>query len=220
MKDSEFIELLNLYVDHEITPADAARLEAEVVGNAKRARIYREYCGMQKACMILADQFREAAPEAGKIPVTATRARGLALPFAAVSLAAAACLGVVLLARHPGAGSQTSLAQAQTLAPSPAARVAVAAPSYAAIPVDFPLVRPASGAERIDSQALLTSSSQQDPFAWMNRVQFAPIQRVPIEPFLLDPKSNLDPQNRDLGIPQGLQQLPVERTAFQLQLDK
>ena len=30
MKDSEFLELLNLYLDHEISPADAARLEAEV----------------------------------------------------------------------------------------------------------------------------------------------------------------------------------------------
>ena len=29
MKDSEFLELLNLYLDHEISPADAARLEAD-----------------------------------------------------------------------------------------------------------------------------------------------------------------------------------------------
>ena len=33
MKDSEFIELLNLYLDHEISTADAARLEAEVQAN-------------------------------------------------------------------------------------------------------------------------------------------------------------------------------------------
>ena len=31
MKDSEFIELLNLYLDHEISAADAVRIEAEVM---------------------------------------------------------------------------------------------------------------------------------------------------------------------------------------------
>ena len=39
MKDPEFIELLNLYVDHEITSVDAARLEAEVAQNPARAVI-------------------------------------------------------------------------------------------------------------------------------------------------------------------------------------
>ena len=47
MKDSEFIELLNLYLDHEISVADAARLEAEVQGSPARRRVYREYCQMQ-----------------------------------------------------------------------------------------------------------------------------------------------------------------------------
>ena len=36
MKDNEFIELLNLYLDHEISQEDAARLEAEVQRNPAR----------------------------------------------------------------------------------------------------------------------------------------------------------------------------------------
>jgi len=62
MKDSEFIELLNLYLDHEITPANAARLEDEVRRNPGRRRIYLQYCGIHKACGIIAADFSTARP--------------------------------------------------------------------------------------------------------------------------------------------------------------
>ena len=57
MKDSEFIQLLNLYLDHEISGADAARLESEVQTNAARRQIYQQYCRMQKACRMIAADF-------------------------------------------------------------------------------------------------------------------------------------------------------------------
>jgi len=60
MKEREFIELLNLYLDHEIGPADAARLEQEIQRNPERRRTYREYCRMQKACRMLATEFAGA----------------------------------------------------------------------------------------------------------------------------------------------------------------
>ena len=53
MKDSEFIELLNLYLDHEISAADAARLEAEVQTHAAHRAMYQNYCRMQKACKMV-----------------------------------------------------------------------------------------------------------------------------------------------------------------------
>jgi hypothetical protein len=62
MNDREFIELLNLYLDHEIAPADAARLEAEVRDNPERRRIYLDYCRMQKACGLLAKDFAKERP--------------------------------------------------------------------------------------------------------------------------------------------------------------
>ena len=68
MKDSEFIELLNLYLDHEISTADAARLEAEVQTNASRRQIYRQYCRIQKACRMAAADF-QTEPVAAGVPV-------------------------------------------------------------------------------------------------------------------------------------------------------
>lgn len=58
MKDSEYIELLNLYLDHEISAADAARLEAEVQTNPARRRVYQQYCRMQKACKMVGTDFQ------------------------------------------------------------------------------------------------------------------------------------------------------------------
>lgn len=226
MKDSEFIELLNLYVDHEITSADAARLEAEVAGSPERARIYRQYCGMQKACLILADRFRETAPapEAGIAVPAEPRIRGWGLPFAATSLAAAACLGLVLLARHSAVPSGISASADPAQAVAPAARPIVAAaapaPRDGGTEAVINLSRPQVFGERNDSGALLASSSQQDPFAWMYRVQLAPIQRAAVEPFIFDPKSNRGSRNSEFNGTEPLQQTPVEMTAFKLQLDK
>jgi len=43
MKDREFIELLNLYVDREISAEDALRLEREVATDPKRREVYDQY---------------------------------------------------------------------------------------------------------------------------------------------------------------------------------
>lgn len=64
MKDREFIELLNLYLDHEISDADAVRLEAEVQANPQRRATYLEYCRIQKACQLLAAELPAAAKPA------------------------------------------------------------------------------------------------------------------------------------------------------------
>ena len=63
MNDSRFIELLNLYVDQQITAAEATELEAELQENAERRRTYHQYCRKQKACTQLFEQERQAAHE-------------------------------------------------------------------------------------------------------------------------------------------------------------
>ena len=76
MKDSEFLELLNLYLDHEITPADAARLEAEVRADPERRRTYLQYCRMQKACAkrpVSADDIERAATQQVKLAAEQAR---------------------------------------------------------------------------------------------------------------------------------------------------
>jgi hypothetical protein len=62
MSEREFLELLNLYLDREITPADADRLEREIRADPGRHRTYLQYCRMQQAVRLLgtADGLREA----------------------------------------------------------------------------------------------------------------------------------------------------------------
>ena len=102
MKDSKFIELLNLYVDHQISAEDAARLEAEIQRTPERRRVYRQYCQMQKACTVLADNFRTQIPPAGKV---------VEFPRPARSPLRAATYGMGVLA---AGGDADALARADT----------------------------------------------------------------------------------------------------------
>lgn len=162
MKESEFIELLNLYLDHEISAADAARLEAEVAASPARRRIYEDYCRMQKACKALAADFAtEAAPaERNIVAFEAARPqRRVGLYGAGVFAAAAACVAVMLLGRNSqdAASPESSASQATfaaTSAPAAAPAVAQAATPAAAMPTtsaqlttgDTVLIAGASGA--------------------------------------------------------------------------
>ena len=62
MKQSRFIELLNLYVDQQISPEEAAELESVVNADPVRRRTYAHYCRMQRACALLGQTERDAAP--------------------------------------------------------------------------------------------------------------------------------------------------------------
>src|SRR4051812_41282420 len=101
MKDSEFIELLNLYLDHEISKEDAVRLEAEVQSDPKRRRVYQDYCRMQKACVLIA-QNPEAVPAADtRNIITFEPARSWNFTaYAAGLCAAAACVAFVFVSRN------------------------------------------------------------------------------------------------------------------------
>lgn len=167
MKDSEFIELLNLYLDHEISAVDAARLENEVQGNAARRRIYQQYCRMQKACKVLAVDFETEPSVASNVipfepaadvqaPARKARASGL---YAWGTVAAAACVALALFSR-----SGNSTAGSSPVDMSQSGPVAVAAPVETAAPA---------------AQSLLLATQTQEAdarFAWMNEVQLTPIQ--------------------------------------------
>ena len=140
MKDSEFKALLNLYLDHEITAADAARLEAEVQGNPERRKIYRQYCQMQKACKLLAEDFQDekvaaAQPAAERkvipfSPDVAARQSARTSNWYVVGAfaAAAACVAVIFVGRNrqnEAAGNLTTVS---------VAAVSTGAPNTAAVP--------------------------------------------------------------------------------------
>jgi hypothetical protein len=126
MRDSEFLELLNLYLDHEISEADAARLEAEVQGNAKRRAIYLEYCRMQKACKVLAVDFQAESQAPEKRVLVARRSsrqvwRSGFFVAGGVALAAA-CLTVLFVARGGReTGAEAPRAFVQSAKPTPSA---------------------------------------------------------------------------------------------------
>mgnify|MGYP001605103060 CR=1 FL=1 len=211
MKDSEFIELHNLYLDHEISVADAVRLEAEVQGSPARRRVYREYCQMQKACKLLVTDFQAEAAPANERKVVAfepaSRARrGTAIYVAGACIAAAACVAIIFIGRGRDSGTAGSDARSQqgahenravpaAAAPAPAgAATATGSPRMIAQTVRGPVRRDLAQAAFVgeprgrsgvaQADALLAASGVQGnaQFEWMRTAQLAPLpQPVPLE---------------------------------------
>ena len=102
MKESKFIELLNLYIDRQISPEEAALLEEEILHNPRHRRIYQQYCRMHRACTLVLENIRAQADQgagveevAGRVAGFAPRTRRLVWGYYAAGLAAAACMALV-----------------------------------------------------------------------------------------------------------------------------
>jgi len=63
MKDNRFIELVNLYIDRQITGEEMELLEAEMQSNPRRRSIYRQYCQMNRATTLVYESFRTEGAE-------------------------------------------------------------------------------------------------------------------------------------------------------------
>ncbi|HVS52354.1 MAG TPA: hypothetical protein VHD62_08360 [Opitutaceae bacterium] len=203
MKDSEFIELLNLYLDHEISAANAARLEAEVLGNPARRRVYQDYCRMQKACKVLAHEFgTEAATIGGEgkvVPFETAAPRRTGFYVAGAFAAAAACAALVFVVQshHQPAPATPALAQVTNPASVDAKALVAAAPAAGDRAIGPTVMvretstpQPAntlllSGvAKSADQSPLFVGVDQTAPqFAWLNNTQLSPVQRVSIDEF-------------------------------------
>ncbi len=218
MKETKFIELLNLYIDHQISPAEVELLEAEVKSNPVRRRIYREYCEMQKGCAMLAENFRTQAP-AGDAKVVEFRPHRR-FPFGAVayvgSLAAvAACVAVVFVSRShqvQPARSPIALAQ-QSVATAPAVAAAVPAPR--------PALQPAFGPKvltlRAQNAELAEATADQAAMAeWMNNIQLSSMPGTSAEDLRFDAHATLQPDARTYRTGRPIQG-KVEWTAFTFQ---
>lgn len=209
MKDSKFIELLNLYVDHQISAADAALLEAEIQHDPKRRQVYRQYCQMQKACVLLTDKFRTEAPaaEGQVIEFNPRRRRSTPLLYVTGLAAAAACVALVLVNR-PQAESPASPSVA---AAQPSIAPTMAAAAKPALPALQPVFR---GIVHEDQAAAGTvATNDGSSFDWMTRVQF---ERVPAQGLSFDsvpatPVDDLVFRNRRVLDPQ------TEGAAFRFQ---
>lgn len=201
MKDSEFIELLNLYLDHEISAADAARLEAEVQNNPARRRVYQDYCRMQKACKVLAEEFQNepvSVPDPNVIDFEVARRRARAGNYyvAGAFAAAAACVAIIFVGRSREQAGAINSPDAVADATRPAVVQTVAATPAVPVPraiaqtvnVGVRVEQPASGlvagqplllSGNAQADAVLRAAAEQAAvqFAWMERVQLAPIQQ-------------------------------------------
>lgn len=62
MKDRRFKELINLYLDNEISMSEAAELEAELHCNPVRREEYHDYCRLQRGCSTLFETECSRAP--------------------------------------------------------------------------------------------------------------------------------------------------------------
>jgi hypothetical protein len=136
MKDNRFIELLNLYIDRQITADETAELEAELQRNPKRQAVYRQYCQIHTATKQVYASFRASAEnpatettQTGVIELFESRRRRAHWAYYAGGMAAAACLALVFFRLSPTAETVTPLA---TVNSKPATVVAVSAPTVSA----------------------------------------------------------------------------------------
>jgi len=213
MNDAEFIELLNLYLDHEISAVDACRLEAEVTSNPARHKIYREYCQMQKACVVLA---QASARETANTPAESNVVRfeesaprwGLGF-YALAACAAAACVAVVAVMRngHDSANlaalapETTIITNGQFTPVSALANNARDLPRTVSVASRNADLKPAFAAyttRSIAEQSKVTQLDRNDArFEWMQRVQVSSMPRVMAEDLRFDQTTNLAPEKNN-----------------------
>lgn len=215
MNDSRFIELLNLYVDHQISAEDAARLETEIQRSPARRRIYRQYCQMQRACTLLAENFRAEAPAGGKIvDFVPVPRRGFApVAYTVGALAAAACLALVIVRKPAPESAPTAPSVAAVVAAEPASEPAPAM-RVAPLPARVALQPVFAGFEPTNQQTSLAfADTNQVRLDWMDRVQ---LRKLSTEELWLEQRPTSQPQDLLFKSPRRFQG-QTEMTAWRFQ---
>ncbi|HXC01081.1 MAG TPA: hypothetical protein VNU49_00410 [Opitutaceae bacterium] len=183
MKESRFIELINLYIDRQIGPEEAAELEAEIARSPSHRRTYLQYCRMHRACTMLFENFHAPATSLNQAlgqaerKVTEFPARGyrLARISLGVGLAAAACIAFMLVNRP----ASTS-APAASPGVNEVAQVNVPAEAFhlaaVARPADFKTVMTVNKFSLANNPA--ASDAQRAAFDWMRQIELSPMPAV------------------------------------------
>ena len=152
MKDHRFIELVNLYIDRQITAEETAELEAEIQANPRRRAIYRQYCQLHTATKQVYAGFRASAanpqaeaPAGRVIRADFARRRRTHWINYAGGFAAAACLAFALVRYSAGSPAKDTSAENQHPAPVQVAAVTPtpAAVTPAVVPASSPVIEPA-----------------------------------------------------------------------------
>ena len=216
MNEREFLELLNLYVDREISAEDALRLEAEVFANPRRRSIYNQYCKMHKACSMLSEERLESVmgeTDPSIVSFPDARRWGFGQVFAGMAAAAAFAVVVVALRNHdrnfPVSTVGSPVAAAPRAAPVPDAMK----------PVYFAHQAPdASGRlARQDFVGAFDGPSQVAQLNWIGDVHMVPVFSATNPNLFMNPKADL--KSAVLAEPQGGRDdsEPVDLAAFRFQ---
>ncbi|CAM2849651.1 anti-sigma factor family protein [Rariglobus hedericola] len=226
MNDRRFIELLNLYVDHQIDPSEAAELEAEVLRNPSRRRAYDQYCRLQRGCSLLGAHARSAAPASQGFARSVRDAeRKIAAPRRAVPIwrtaysgafataAMAACVVVIVVVNRQSSAPD-ALASEQVLTATSnqepvaatVAPVVVASNQAPSVPA-----MSATGPSAFEFQPVMTAaaltvartpreaeiaSNDRDALEWMQRVDALQLSRVVVDEQAFEARPTLQPDNR------------------------
>ncbi len=182
MTHTKFIELLNLYLDHEITMEDAAALEAEIQRDPKRREVYRQYCAIHKGCEQLAGAFADdRLDESRKVASFAAPRQTFMGWTTGLGMAAAACaaFALVFVSRQDETAAPTLAVAEPALATAPANSVyslaeLTARPELHSVytPILVNLSRPMAK----ETQSELYASASGEAFDWMDQVKLAPVE--------------------------------------------
>lgn len=242
MKESRFIELLNLYVDQEISHEDAVALEAEIAHSPERRRVYQQYCRMSRASGLLFEQFHaQSVPApAGKLAEAARQADDKIVAFPGGSVAArshasgwyvaagfaaiAACVGFVFMRPVSPVGALAETKPAPAVAPAVAmsqpamiaSAVKPAAASLAPTPArdaDFQPVFAVFMTDAAASPTPATLASDATNLDWMQQVKLTPLRLTPVPAASANHAPESPASLQMQRTPQG----EVEMTAFQFQ---
>jgi anti-sigma factor RsiW len=242
MKQSRFIELLNLYVDHQLSTEDARELEAEILRNPARRKTYQQYCRIQKGCTLLFEQERSRAPEHTALGTALAEVDRKVIEFperrsnvrayvASIGgLAAAACLAVVLLNRGqptaPGTSAPQQAPVVAQVAPAESVQPAMApstpAPSRVATAArpEFYSVLASRRLPALQSDVHLGTDDSPEAFAnynWMRDVELMPVAALSTDRITLQTDATTTEESRVLRSPRPIHTNTTEINAIQFQ---
>jgi hypothetical protein len=222
MKESRFIELINLYIDRQIGPEEAAELEAEIARSPAHRRTYLQYCRMHRACTLLFENFHAPATSLnqalsqaeGKVTAFPTRGYRLARISLGMGLAAAACVAFMLVNRQ---ASTSTLAAKPSV--SEVAQVNVPPESFhlaaAARPAEFKTVLTVNKLSLANNRA--ASDAERAAFDWMRQIELSPMPAVDNNENVFGPQNETPPSDLRFPHVRSDDQPVAEMASFQFQ---
>jgi hypothetical protein len=222
MKESRFIELINLYIDRQIGPEEAAELEAEIARSPAHRRTYLQYCRMHRACTLLFENFHAPATSLNQAlsqaesKVTAFPSRGYRLVRISLGtgLAAAACAAFMLVnhpASTPAPAAKPSVNEvAQVNVPPESFHIAAVAR-----PAEFKTVMAANKFSLANNPA--ANDAERAAFDWMRQIELSPMPAVNNNDNIFVPQTEASSSDLRFSRVRNPDQPAAEMMAFEFQ---